>query len=134
MDCRFDQCSAHVAKLRGQKIISGNTLMRYRKLRIAWTVGCGIVAKAALIAVLASAVLTASYLLPFNPLLLSFIPLTELFPSLAQTGPAVEYGFAWLVIKEQWVWVVIGVYHFVIVFVAAFLAMALRDKGRFVDD
>jgi hypothetical protein len=93
-----------------------------------------IVAKAALIAVLASAVLTASYLLPFNPALLLFIPLAELFPSLAQTGPAVEIGFAWLVIKEQWVWVVISVYHFLIVFVVALLAMALRDKGRFVDD
>lgn len=91
-------------------------------------------AQAALIALVASALLTASYLIPFNPLLLLLIPLADIFPQLGQTGPAVEIGFAWLVVKQNWVWVVIYIYHFTIVFALAAPTLLLWGRGRSVDD
>jgi hypothetical protein len=45
-----------------------------------------------IIALLASGLFTASYLIPFLniPALIAFVPLARLFPSLGVTGPAVE--------------------------------------------
>jgi hypothetical protein len=69
-----------------------------------------------------SLIVTLSHLIPFNiPVLLLFIPVTLDFPQLARTGAEVTYGFAWLEIHAFWVWVVLFVWHFILVFPIVFL-------------
>lgn len=74
-----------------------------------------ILATAVVVSLLASAVLTASHLIPFNiPALCVYLPLGMLVPELGRTGDAVEIGFAWVAVKQTWVWVVLFVYHFLL--------------------
>lgn len=82
--------------------------------------------KAAAIALLVAALLTLSCAIPFNPLLLTLLPMTAIFPQIGQTGPAVEIGFAWLVVKQSWVWAAILAYYFVIVFLLATLYYVIQ--------
>jgi hypothetical protein len=70
---------------------------------------------AAVISLVASVLFTASHLIPFNlPALLVYYPLGTLIPELGHTGDAVEIGFAWVVIKQSWVWAVLFAYHFLL--------------------
>ena len=84
-------------------------------------------AKAAIIALFLSGLFTASHLMPFNiPALIAFVPLASVFPSLGQTGDAIEIGFAWVEVKQTWVWVALFVYHFLIFFALITSVKAIR--------
>lgn len=71
-----------------------------------------------------SLLVTLSHLVPFNvPVLLLFIPLTFVFPQLAETGPDVTYGFLWLEIHARWVWITLFTWHFVLLFPVCLLTL-----------
>jgi len=53
---------------------------------------------------------------------LTILPLTLIFPEFGSTGPHVEYGFLWLIIKSTYAWTVLISYYFVIWAMFFFLA------------
>jgi hypothetical protein len=72
---------------------------------------------AAVLSLAASVVFTASHLIPFNiPALLVYYLLATIIPELGHTGDAVEIGFAWVTVKQTWVWILLLLYHFFIFF------------------
>ncbi|MCU0495698.1 MAG: hypothetical protein MUD01_29290 [Chloroflexaceae bacterium] len=76
-----------------------------------------------------SLIVTLSHLIPFNiPVLLLFLPLTFVFPQLAQTGAEVTYGFAWLEIHAFWVWAVLFIWHFILLLPIVWLFLLLVRK------
>ncbi len=80
---------------------------------------------------ISSLVVTLSHLIPFNiPVLLLFVPVTFVFPQLSQTGAEVTYGFAWLQIHAFWVWVVLFVWHFILICPLVFLVLMLRKPRQ----
>lgn len=65
-----------------------------------------------LCAVALSLALTASYQIPFNiPGMLIYYRISQFHPELQQTGDAVEIQFAWVTIRQAWVWLLLTGYH-----------------------
>ena len=78
-----------------------------------------------------SVIVTLSHLIPFNiPVLLLFLPLTAVFPQLAQSGAEVTYGFAWLQIHAFWVWIVIFVWHLILLSPLVYLFFRWRSNRK----
>lgn len=44
-------------------------------------------------------------------------PLFQIWPELGETNEFIEYGFAWVTVKQGWVWLVFFLYYFMITFV-----------------
>lgn len=87
-----------------------------------------------LCALIASLALTMSYHIPFNiPGLFVFATNAQWHPELQKTGEAVEYGFAWVIIRQPWVWALLTAYH-MLFFAPASLLIAWARSQRPDDD
>ena len=79
-----------------------------------------------------SLILTVLIQVPFAAIIpgLLAIPLFTIWPELGSTGELVEVGFAWVIIKQDWVWLVFFAYFFAITFlplcILFFIAYRLR--------
>ncbi len=85
------------------------------------------------VSLLISSILTFLLLVPFIgiiPYLLTF-PLWYIWPELETTGDLVEIGFAWVIIKQPWLWPVFFNYFFIITFLSIHILSALmRDNNN----
>jgi hypothetical protein len=85
--------------------------------------------------VAASLTLTASYHIPFNiPGLVVYYSIAESYPELQKTGDAVEIQFAWVAIRQPWVWGLLTAHHMVFFAPVSLLIGWSLFRRRHADD
>lgn len=83
---------------------------------------------------IASLALTASYRIPFNvPGLVVYYYIAQSHPELQKTGPAVEIEFAWVTIRQAWVWWLLSAYHMIFFAPVCLLLGWLRTHRKNTD-